>query len=315
MFLQRGLIIFLCLISLGAAAQDTLPKFTLLNKGGNRIITSWTNTYGSNIKQLSIQRSFDSTRNFKTIMTLPDPTIPQNGYVDTKATNDHMFYRLYILLDSGNYMFSASRRPTPDTIKAKPVVKETPPTDIKTIEEPKTDDKKPVTVPLTTKDVVKTEPKTDIKPEAKEPVKPKEIPEKILYIKKRDTLIGQVGERSLKKFRDSMAVHSKDTLSFAIADTIVIKPFVPKEIWKPSKFVFTEKDGNVKILLPEAAAKKYSIKFFEQDSSPLFEVKLIRDSLLILDKTNFIHSGWFKFELYEDGQLKEKQKLFIPKDF
>jgi len=37
--------------------------------------------------------------------------------------------------------------------------------------------------------------------------------------------------------------------------------------------------------------------------------------MLTLDKSNFIHAGWFKFELYEDGQLKEKNKLLIPKDF
>jgi len=313
MFQKKGLIIIICLITLGASAQDTLPKFTLLNKGGNRIITSWTNTYGSNIKQLSIQRSFDSTRNFKTIMTLPDPTVPQNGYVDTKATNDHMFYRLYILLDSGNYIFSASKRPKPDSLKAKPIVKEVN-KDTKVAEEPKPENKNVVTNPPP-KEILKQEPKTESKPEVKEPIKPKEIPERILYIKRRDTLIGQIGERSYKRFRDSMQVHSKDTLGFNTTDTLVIKPFVPKEVWKPSKYVFTEKDGNVKISLPDAAAKKYSLKFFEQDSSPLFEVKQIRDSVLILDKTNFVHSGWFKFELYEDGQLKEKQKLFIPKEF
>jgi hypothetical protein len=90
---------------------------------------------------------------------------------------------------------------------------------------------------------------------------------------------------------------------------------VPREVYKPSKYVFTEKDGNVKITLADAATKKYTLKFFDENNVPVFEIKQIKDNLLILDKANFLHSGWFKFELLEDGQLKEKHKLFIPKDF
>jgi len=93
MALKLALFPIFILFCLGVAAQDTLPKFSAINAGKDRIIISWTNTYGRGIKQLSIQRSFDSLKNFKTILTLPDPTVPENGYVDTKAINDHMFYR------------------------------------------------------------------------------------------------------------------------------------------------------------------------------------------------------------------------------
>src|SRR4029077_20823979 len=68
------------------------------------------------IRQISIQRSFDSLKNFKTILTVPDPSNPQNGYADSKADNDHMFYRLYILLDKGVYLFSDTKRAVWDTI-------------------------------------------------------------------------------------------------------------------------------------------------------------------------------------------------------
>ncbi|HSC36537.1 MAG TPA: hypothetical protein VLD19_01650, partial [Chitinophagaceae bacterium] len=99
MFRQIGILLMISIGALTTVAQDTLPKFTLVNKGNGRIIISWTSPYKSSVHQLSIQRSFDSTRNFKTILTLPDPTVPQNGYVDTKAPTEHMFYRLFILLD------------------------------------------------------------------------------------------------------------------------------------------------------------------------------------------------------------------------
>jgi hypothetical protein len=95
----------------------------------------------------------------------------------------------------------------------------------------------------------------------------------------------------------------------------LIKPFVPKEVYKVSNYIFTAKDGNINISLPDATTKKYSVKFLELDSSPVFDLKEIRAAFLIVDKTNFVHSGWFRFELFEDGKLKEKNRLFIPKDF
>jgi len=328
MFRQIGILLLVSAMTLTTMGQDTLPKFTLLNKGSGRIVTSWTNPYKNSVHQLSIQRSFDSTRNFKTILTLPDPTVPQNGYVDTKAPTEHMFYRLYILLDSGKYLFSPAKRPVYDTAReaARPPVREPvkePTQPAPVAETPRPDTKKPVTTtptrPKETRDSITDEkPAKDIIDKdlpTRDPSKPKEIPERMLYVKKRDTLIATVGERSLKRFRDSVAFRTKDTLAFNTADTIVIKPFVPKEVWKPSRFVFTEKDGNIRIALPDMGMHKYTLKFFEENNSLVFDIKQIRDSSLILDKTNFLHSGWFKFELYEDGVLKEKNKFFIPKDF
>ena len=309
--LQRfGFLLLVSLVGLFACAQDTLPAFTLVNKGNNRIIISWNNPYKS-IHQLSIQRSPDSTKNFRSILTLPDPTAPQNGYADTKAPGDRMFYRLYILLDSGKYVFSKAKRPTVDTIRVKEPPKESRPPALQVNEPPKIDSSNRINF---TEEVKPREPEKKEMARA-EPAKPKEIPERIIYIKKRDTLIGQIGERSVRRFRDSVATRTKDTLSYNTADTIVLKPFVPREIYKPSRYVFTEKDGNVKIVLPLAGEKKYSIKFFDDLNMPVMEVKQIKDSVLTLDKSNFIHAGWFKFELYEDGLLKEKHKLFVPKDF
>jgi hypothetical protein len=298
MFRQTGFLLFTIIFTFVATAQDTLPKFTLVNKGNNRIVVSWANPYKASIKQLTIQRSADSTKNFKSILTVPDPTVLQNGYVDTKAATEYMFYRLYILLDSGRYIFSKAKRAVPDTTKVKEQPKEINSADQRIQNEPKPENKKPVAE----------------NSKIKEPEK-KDIPERIIYIKKRDSLIAQIGERSIKRFKDSLILRTKDTIIFNTADTIVIKPYVPKEVYKPSKYVFTEKDGNVKIALPNAEVKKYTIKFFDETNLKVFEINQIKERLLILDKSNFIHAGWFKFELMEDGVLKEKHKLYIPKDF
>jgi hypothetical protein len=140
-------------------------------------------------------------------------------------------------------------------------------------------------------------------------------PPRVYFVKRGDSLITQFTEPSLKAFRDSLLNKTKDTLVFKVGDTLLIKPFIPREVYKPSQYVFTGKDGNVMVSLPNVLEKKYDLKFFEEDSTPLFELKEVKESPLTIDKTNFVHGGWFRFELYENGQLKEKHKFFISKDF
>ena len=87
-----------------------------------------------------------------------------------------------------------------------------------------------------------------------------------------------------------------------------------KPVWLPSVYVFTADDGNVSIVLPEFKAKKYHIRFFEENDTPIFQLQEVKESPLLLDKVNFLHSGWFKFELYENGKLIEKNKFLITRD-
>src|SRR6476659_6535283 len=96
MISRRLLISFcLCLSALFSYGQDTLPRFTVVSKGNGRAIMSWTNPY-KDVKQISIQRSGDSAKNFKSIMTVADPELPQNGFSDTKALGI-VYYRLFIV--------------------------------------------------------------------------------------------------------------------------------------------------------------------------------------------------------------------------
>src|SRR5450432_4736769 len=92
-----------------AKAQDILPGFTASLKSNGKILISWRNAYPA-INQISIQRSSDSLRNFTTLITVPDPRIPENGFVDGKAQGSKMFYRIFILFPNSKYMFTKSRR-------------------------------------------------------------------------------------------------------------------------------------------------------------------------------------------------------------
>lgn len=82
----------------------------------------------------------------------------------------------------------------------------------------------------------------------------------------------------------------------------------------PSKWVYTAKDNNVVIYLPNAGVKKYNAVFFDELENRVFELTNLRDEYLIIEKVNFGRSGWYRFELFESGQLIEKNKFFIPKD-
>lgn len=214
-------------------AQDTLPKFTVKNIGNNRVIISWTHTYQL-VKQISIQRSLDSVRNFTTILTVPDPMARQNGYADTKAPNDHMFYRLFIALDRGMFFFSKTKSPEVDTIR-----------------------------------------KVDVKKV-----------EKLVVV---------------------------DSISYPNYDEV--NGTKRHELFIPSIHIYTHKDGYVRINLPESTEKKYHIKFYNEEGDFLFEIKEIKETYLTLDKSAFYHSGWFRFELYEEGKIIEKHKFYLPKEF
>jgi len=82
----------------------------------------------------------------------------------------------------------------------------------------------------------------------------------------------------------------------------------------PSRWVFTARDNNVVIHLPDAETKKYSVKFFDELDKPLFELSNLKDDYLIVEKVNFKKSGWYHFELLESGKIVEKNRFYIARD-
>jgi hypothetical protein len=243
-------------------AQDTLPKFSLINAGNNRIIIGWVNKF-ENVKQISIQRSYDSTTGYKSILTVADPSSPQNGFLDAKAPNDHMFYRIYIMLDKGMYLFSAAKRPVKDTLR----IARTLPVDGGKMVPVDGIDNRPAVL------------------DSAEKARP--------FVIQLDGFPG--------------------------TDPVVVpNPVVTKNktnSFVPSLYVYTCRDGYVCIRLPDdEKPKKYSIKFYEEEVL-LFELKEIKEREFKIDKSNFYHAGWFRFELYEDDKLIEKHKFQLEKDF
>jgi hypothetical protein len=87
-----------------------------------------------------------------------------------------------------------------------------------------------------------------------------------------------------------------------------------QEFTAPSVHVYTNNQGQVVMALPPEKTNLYTLKFYKDDGTPLFTMNKVRDSQLTIDKTNFIRSGWFRFELYENNVMKEKNRFFIPRE-
>src|SRR5450755_1944015 len=112
----------------GVKAQDTLPGFSASLKPNGKVLISWRNTYPA-INQISIQRSSDSLRNFTTLVSVPDPRIPENGFVDSKATGTKMYYRIFILFPNSKYLFTRSRRAKAEPVEQPSLAIKSPPKD------------------------------------------------------------------------------------------------------------------------------------------------------------------------------------------
>jgi len=90
-------------------------------------------------------------------------------------------------------------------------------------------------------------------------------------------------------------------------------PVIPKG-FVPSKYIFTGKDNNVIINLPQAGDRPFTVKFFDENDQPVFEILKLKEPYFIIEKVNFLHSGWFYFKLYEGTELREKNQFYIPKE-
>ena len=236
------------------SAQEVLPGITVKEFSG-KIIVSWQNAYNVPVSNISIQRSYDSTKNYSTIGTVLNPQNLENGFADDRPPYNKMYYRLFISFEGGSYLFSNTARP----IRIAPVK------------------------------IINT------------------VPEK--NTGKDSTITSNPKDSSgfswqIKPLIDSIVKIKKD--SAVVLD--------PGAIPYPSQRIFTGKENNLVIHLPDAASKKYTVKFFDENNNFLFELTKLKEEFLIVEKVNFVHSGWFHFELSENAKLIEKNKFYIGKD-
>jgi hypothetical protein len=78
-----------------------------------------------------------------------------------------------------------------------------------------------------------------------------------------------------------------------------------------SGIVRCTKNGDIAITIPRDVPGKYRVRFYNEENLLLFEVRQIRDSLLIVEKYNFRHAGVFEYEVYRDNKLVERNSFRI----
>jgi hypothetical protein len=137
----------------------------------------------------------------------------------------------------------------------------------------------------------------------------------LIVIHDDDTVIAQLNYDGYKRFRDSIVNYTRDTL-YSLTDADVLIRYYNNNIrWIPSTHIFTTTDGYVQVYLTDALQKNYHLRFYDEFHKLLFTIQHIPEPQFLLDKTDFLHAGWFYFELLEDNKVRERNKFYIPKDF
>jgi len=280
MFLKRPQRVLLMLIfsalKMTVSGQTTLPNFQVIQRNGVNII-SWNNEI-KEITQLIIQRSVDSLTGFRSIVSMPDPTSLTNGFVDRKSGSKLFFYRIFYVMPGSRYVFSESQKPKV----------EIPPTAIQpTIKIQPTPNPAPV--------IVTTDP----------PITKKEV--QVIIKKQPDTAVSRLS-----------LVYQKIGLSQYNWRTITILPktenLLNDDTFVLSSLIYTNGEGNLIISLPDAPKNRFTLRVFKEDKSLLFEMKHIRENQLLIDRSNFHNSGWFRYELREGERIRERNRFYIKPD-
>ncbi|MFN5334526.1 MAG: hypothetical protein ACK5BV_04995 [Bacteroidota bacterium] len=277
--------------------KDTLPDFSVKNING-QIIISWHNLFKNTI-QVNIQRSKESNRSFITIHSSPDPKARHYKYIDKTAPHDSCYYRIFILFEGTNYQFSKVLQP----VKTNEI-------NISTVVEviDNSSDKKTISVPekKESKEII-----IQIPVEKKQESETNSPAKEIIPTRKKSSIISE--EIILEYKTHNYTIRPKNNLlKFKISSPPIIKN---KKTWAASPYIFTGNDGNVTIQLPDVKTKKYSITFLKEEGRPLFVLSTITESPMIIDKSSFLRSGWYYFELREDEQVLERNKFLLTKDF
>lgn len=361
-----SIIVTVIVLIFTASAQETLPNFSAQKLSNYQTQISWKNNY-TTLTQLIVQRSFDSTKYFKTIFSTLSPNLPENGFIDKYIAEGYrVYYRIQYVFEDGNYFFTKSKASI--TITAtKAIAKDTiskPTTTIPaTLLVPATPIKKATEIIKNKTEIINADTankqvkpinkniwyavykknnntpiaqisenevkqfKDSIQQKTKDTVLLNTITKQIIispfvskpqwkiYKNTRDSLIAKIEWNQVKKFKDSVAKNSKDTLLFNDEiNEIVIKTFIPIPIWKPSTFVFIDENNLIKLVFAKAKQRKISIHFFNELGKPILQIDQIKESNLILDKANFRQIGWINFEIYENDVLIEKNKFYLTVD-
>lgn len=256
------------------AQISPLPSFSATRISIKKNQINWINPYRDCV-QLSVQKSSDSLHGFHTIFSASDPASPINGYLDDDDAASKIFYRIFYVRADGTFTFTSS--------------------------------KKAIDLPS---DSESHQPKIIRMPP---PVK-KAISLIKIFNKQKDSLLRSLDYRTYRQFQDSIVRNTKDTLQVIDSNTVCLLRFNPENVHHQSPYINLDKNGYINIKLPDFHRYHYVIVFYESNGKEIFRIHQIKNEKIILDKTVFVHAGWFKFEIYQDDILLEKNSFYLASD-
>ncbi|HVS98446.1 MAG TPA: hypothetical protein VHE54_18265 [Puia sp.] len=71
------------------------------------------------------------------------------------------------------------------------------------------------------------------------------------------------------------------------------------------------KNGDILIAVPSDGSGHYRVRFYDGENIFLFEVRQVRDALLIVEKYNFRRAGVYQYEVYRDSEQIERNSFRI----
>jgi len=101
LFNKKSLLSFIFLFSyaISSIAQSTLPNIDVLSKDGINIL-GWVSPYESGVKSVTVQRSADSTYNFRTIGIITNLKTKNQNFIDAHPLLGNNFYRVVLTFNS-----------------------------------------------------------------------------------------------------------------------------------------------------------------------------------------------------------------------
>ena len=232
----KNVLLILFYFTFGSAAlqaQEYLPSFSVDVLPNNRYKVSWLNPH-ANCVQLSIQRSTDSLKNFKTILSAKNPELEENGFIDyTAPAKSRVYYKIFYALKGGDYYFS-----------------------------------------------------------------------EVIGVGKVISNEEETGNHKKYFGNTTKPLWGEDDADLFLADNAK----------NMSLHIYTEKGSYLVISLPKAKQHHYKLIIYDKSNTILFETGRITETRLIVEKVNFSATGYYKYELFENGKLIERNRFYIEED-
>lgn len=125
------------------------------------------------------------------------------------------------------------------------------------------------------------------------------------------------------KIADSVMLGTSDSLFYFSDSTVNYKKFNAiaainsgpvnnNSLIPVSNYLFLNADGSLVIRIPDNKAYDYSMVIYQPEGNAvLYKIDRFPGSEIILSKSSFMRSGFYPYELFEDGKLKERSRFQI----